>query len=100
MHPWEGETEPLYTDFEENGKYSWCKAPRLAGQPVQVGPTAQILAAYAAGQPQVKALVDSTCRTLKITPNQLGSTMGRLVARALRASLMADLSLHYLDKLA
>ncbi|NJC88463.1 MAG: nickel-dependent hydrogenase large subunit [Desulfuromonas sp.] len=99
LHPWEGETEPLYTDFEENGKYSWCKAPRLAGQPVQVGPTAQILAGYAAGQPQIKALVDSTCRTLKIKPMQLGSTMGRLVARALRASLMADLSLHYLDKL-
>ena len=50
LHPWEGETEPNYTDFKENGKYSWCKAPRLDGKPVQVGPLAQILAAYAVRQ--------------------------------------------------
>jgi len=24
-HPWEGETKPHYTDFEDSGKYSWCK---------------------------------------------------------------------------
>ena len=29
LHPWEGETKPEYTDFLDNGKYTWCKAPRL-----------------------------------------------------------------------
>ena len=27
LHPWEGETEPEYTDFQDDGKYSWVKAP-------------------------------------------------------------------------
>jgi hydrogenase large subunit len=33
LHPWKGVTEPNYTDFQADAKYSWCKAPRLAGQP-------------------------------------------------------------------
>ena len=49
-HPWEGETKPHYTDFEDSGKYSWCKAPRLDGKAVQVGPPAQLFAAYAGGK--------------------------------------------------
>ena len=27
LHPFEGETKPHYTDFEDDGKYSWVKAP-------------------------------------------------------------------------
>jgi hydrogenase large subunit len=99
LHPWEGETKPSYTDFKENGKYSWCKAPRLDGKPVQVGPPAQIFAAYLAGNARVKKLVDETCSKVGISVRDLHSTMGRLAARAIRAHVMADLSLEYLDKL-
>jgi hydrogenase large subunit len=99
LHPWEGETKPKYTDFQDNGKYSWCKAPRLNGKPVQVGPPAQLLAAYAGGNAKVKKLVDDTCRKIGVGVNDLHSTMGRLGARAVRAHLMADYSLEYLDKL-
>jgi hydrogenase large subunit len=98
-HPWEGETKPEYTDFQENGKYSWCKAPRFAGKPLQVGPPAQLFAAYANGNPKVKKLVDDSCRKIGVSVRDLHSTMGRLGARAIRAHLMADLSLEYLDKL-
>ena len=42
-HPWEGETSPHYTDFQDDGKYSWVKAPRFQGKPMQVGPLAQVL---------------------------------------------------------
>ena len=99
LHPWEGETRPDYTDFKENGKYSWCKAPRLDGKPVQVGPPAQIFAAYAAGNPKVKKLVDSANKSIGIGMKEYHSTMGRLLARAQRAHLMADISLDNLDKL-
>ena len=34
---------PKYTDFEDDGKYSWVKAPRFQGKPMQVGPLAQVL---------------------------------------------------------
>ena len=99
LHPWDGETKPSYTDFQDNGKYSWCKAPRLDGKPVQVGPPAQLFAAYAGGNEKVRKLVDASCAKIGVTANDLHSTMGRLGARAIRAHLMADYSLEYLDKL-
>lgn len=99
LHPWEGETKPDYTDFQENGKYSWCKAPRIDDKPIQVGPVAQLLAGYAAGNKRVRSLVDSTCSAVGVGVADLHSTMGRLAARGIRASLMSDLSLEYLDKL-
>ncbi len=99
LHPWDGETKPKFTDFQENGKYTWCKAPRLNGKAVQVGPPAQIFAAYVGGNQKVKQLVDATCAKIGIGVNDLHSTMGRLGARAIRAHIMADYSIEYLDKL-
>lgn len=97
--PWDGETEPYYTDFDPDGKYSWCKAPRLDGKAIQVGPVAQILASYVAGDAYVKGLVDSACKKLNIKVTDLQSTMGRHVTRAMRSVIMANKSLTYLDML-
>ena len=99
LHPWKGVTEPNYTDFQADAKYSWCKAPRLAGQPSQVGPLAQILVNYAAGDARVRRLVDDANTKLGLTLKDYHSTMGRLLARGMRAHLMADLSLEFLDQL-
>ncbi len=99
LHPWQGETQPDYTEFQPDGKYSWCKAPRLAGQPVQVGPVAQVLVNYAAGNARVRQLVDAANARLGIGLNDYHSTMGRLLARGIRAHIMASLSLEFLDKL-
>ena len=99
LHPWEGETKPEYSEFQDNGKYTWCKAPRLDGKPVQVGPPAQLFAAYAGGNAKVKKLVDASCAKIGVGVGDLHSTMGRLGARAIRAHLMADYALEYLDKL-
>jgi len=99
LHPWKGVTEPNYTDFQADAKYTWCKAPRLAGQPVQVGPLAQILVNYAAGDPRVRRLVDQANAKLGLTIKDYHSTMGRMLARGMRAHLLADLSLECLDQL-
>jgi len=99
LHPWKGVTQPNYTDFAADAKYSWCKAPRLAGQPVQVGPVAQILVNYAAGDARVRRLVDEANAKLGLTLKDYHSTMGRLLTRGMRAHLMADLSLEFLDQL-
>ncbi|HOW64330.1 MAG TPA: nickel-dependent hydrogenase large subunit [Candidatus Paceibacterota bacterium] len=98
-HPWQAQTRPQPGEFKADGKYSWCKAPRLAGQPVQVGPLAQILTNYAAGNPRVQSLVNETNGFLGIRIKDYLSTMGRFVARAIRTRIMADLSLEYVDKL-
>ena len=47
LHPWKGETVPAFTGWIDSGKYSWVKAPRFQGKPMQVGPLAQVLVGYA-----------------------------------------------------
>ncbi len=48
-HPWEEETVPKYTEWEDDGDYSWVKSPRFQDEPMQVGPLAQVLAGLASG---------------------------------------------------
>ncbi|WP_022851983.1 nickel-dependent hydrogenase large subunit [Limisalsivibrio acetivorans] len=99
LHPWKGETEPSYGEFDDEGKYTWVKAPRLEGKPAQVGPLAQILVNYAAGDEKVTELVNSAASTLGIGLDDLHSTMGRHYARAARAVVMADKAVEYIDAL-
>ncbi|MBU1986709.1 MAG: nickel-dependent hydrogenase large subunit, partial [Proteobacteria bacterium] len=100
-HPYEEETVPEYTDFQDDGKYTWLKAPRFAGQPMQVGPLAQMLVGYAQGHEEIiknvnnaLALVSSVAG-VTVGPEILHSTLGRHVARAVRASMLADLALKH-----
>ena len=98
-HPFEEETEPKYTGFQDDGRYSWVKAPRFQGKPMQVGPLAHMLVGYAAGEPRVKKLVDDSLATAsslagtRLGPQVLHSTLGRHLARAVRATLLADVAL-------
>ena len=98
LHPWKGETEPDYTDFHENGKYSWVKAPRFEGQPAQVGPLANVLCGVAAGNPLMTkwtgAALDkiSAIAKVKATPAMLHSTLGRHGARAVRTAVLSELA--------
>jgi hydrogenase large subunit len=98
LHPWKGETDPNFTDFQENGKYTWVKAPRFEGKPMQVGPLANMLAGFAAGNPLVKKYVVKALDTvgavanIKVGPEVLHSTLGRHAARAVRAAVLAELA--------
>ena len=104
-HPWKEETEPQYTGFQDQGKYSWAKAPRFAGEPMQVGPLAQVLVGYALGHEIIKKWTDEAISRIsaisgkRITIEDFHSTMGRQVARAIRAAVLADLALKHLDLL-
>jgi hydrogenase large subunit len=105
-HPYEEETVPKYTDFQDDGKYSWVKAPRLDGKPMQVGPLAQVLVGYATGHPLIKPEVDAALSTagsiagVKLGPEVLHSTLGRHLARAIRAKVIAGLGLKHWGLLA
>ncbi len=104
-HPWNEETVPNYTDFQENGKYSWAKAPRFNGQPMQVGPLAQVLVGYVSGHETTRKWVDSALKKVseiagaRVGVDALLSTPGRHLARAIRASMVADYALKHLDLL-
>jgi hydrogenase large subunit len=114
-HPWEEETVPEYTGFksdgtvDENGKYSWSKAPRFKHNgeyvPMQVGPLAQILVGYAQGHELTKKYVDQALSMLSslaganVDVEALQSTPGRHLARAVRAQILSDLALKQWEQL-
>lgn len=86
-HPSSGETRP------EPGKkagYSWIKSPRYDGKVYEVGPLARVMVTYAAGNPIVKALADSTLARFKASPKAMFSVLGRHAARALYTKVVAD----------
>jgi len=105
LHPWKGETNPEYTDFQDNGKYTWVKAPRYQGRPMQVGPLSNILVGYAQGHALTRKWADlaldriSSAAKRKMTPDKLQSTMGRYAARAIRSAMLADLAVKHCELL-
>jgi hydrogenase large subunit len=105
-HPYEEETVPKYTDFQDDGKYSWVKAPRFGGKPMQVGPLAQVLVGYAQGHELTKKWVDAAVQQLRArTGIQVGlqhlqSTLGRHAARAIRTAVISELALKHWTLLA
>jgi hydrogenase large subunit len=94
LHPWDGITEPRYAgprppykQLDESAKYSWLKAPRWNGRPMEVGPLARILVGYAAGRNDFKEVVNEALGRLKLQPAALFSTLGRTAARGLETRL-------------
>ncbi len=96
-HPFNGTTVPQYTGpqppyeyLDENGKYSWVKAPRWRGIPVEVGPLARVAVGYASGRQEFVSVVNEALVRLGWKDvNFLFSTMGRTLARGLETRLCA-----------
>ncbi len=105
LHPWQGETKPQYTDFDPRGKYSWSKAPRFQGKPMQVGPTAEVLIAFAQGHEPTRRWATKVLETagsiakVKLSPAVLESTLGRHAARAVRCAVLSELALKHWELL-
>lgn len=106
LHPWDGETKASYTGpkapyeyLQDEKKYTFMKAPRYNGKPMEVGPLARMLVGYAAGQPDIKAIVDETLKTLNVGPEALFSTLGRTAARGMESILYARLMRTWYDDL-
>lgn len=106
LHPYDGETQLNYTgpkppfkqlNVEES--YSWLKSPRWKGHVMEVGPLARVLMMYARGNPDAKALVDSTLAKLELPVSALFSTMGRTAARTLESKLIVDKMSTWYDNL-
>jgi len=98
--PWQGKTDPDYTDFRENGKYSWVKAPRYDGAPMQVGPLSNVLVGYASGHALTRKWADLAFEKIsalgvQVKINDMQSTMGRYLARAIRSAMLSDLALQH-----
>ena len=96
LHPYEGQTNPKYDDFHDDGKYSWIKAPTFQDKRAQVGPLANVLGMYAAGHEPTKrhltklVEVASKVAGTQIPLTALHSTIGRIAARAVRCAVLHE----------
>ncbi|MDT3735175.1 MAG: nickel-dependent hydrogenase large subunit [Denitratisoma sp.] len=97
LHPYKGETKPQYTDFKEDGKYSWLKSPTFYGKPAQVGPLARVLCMLAAGHEPTKKYATAALDTVsalaktKVGLDAMHSTIGRHAARAVSCAVQVDM---------
>ncbi len=96
LHPYEGETIPKYTGpqapwtyLQDQEKYTWMKAPRYDGMPMEVGPLARILVAYVSGHEGVREVGGEALGKLGVGPQALLSTLGRTAARGIETVLIA-----------
>jgi hydrogenase large subunit len=106
-HPYVEETVPKFVDSDSNsnGKYSWVKSPSFMNKPAEVGPVASVLAMNAARhEPAVNYTrwmldkinsIGSTRQKIDILP----STMGRHIARSIRAAVVHDAMIQQWDAL-
>jgi hydrogenase large subunit len=105
LNPTKGVTTPEYSDYNVDTKYTWSKAPRYDGKPIEVGGLARLLVAYTRGVPRIKELIDSTLAALStaagttLTPAALVSTLGRTAGRNLEALYVSELMLTYMNEL-
>ncbi len=100
-HPYEETTDPKYTSYDRNDRYSFVKAPRFQDKPAQVGPLAQVLTSYALGDKRTKKYAGAFIDAVKaVSGKQIGlgalhSTLGRIAARAIRCAVINDMALNH-----
>ncbi len=112
LHPFDGVTDPNFVlgpktkgtrtnieNVDEGAKYSWVKSPRWKGNPVEVGPLARYIVAYARGNKEVTEQVTMVLKTLDVPVTALFSTLGRTAARGLEASWAAHKMKYFYDQL-
>jgi hydrogenase large subunit len=106
LHPYKGETElhytgpkPPYQHLDVARDYSWLKAPRWKGKPMEVGPLARVLMMYAKGHEQTKELVTMALTKLDAPVSALYSTLGRTAARTLETKIIVDAMQGWYDQL-
>ena len=74
-----------------DGKYSWARAPRYAGEVMEVGPAARVVNTYHAGtNPALTQLIDRTNHELGISLDDYVSVLGRHLSRCVLAQLTID----------
>ncbi len=90
-------TEPEYTEYDVDDRYSWVKCPAYNGKPMEAGGFARILSAYKRNVPFIKENVDALlvalgaeAGDLSVLQNTLGRTGSRQIETLYIAQLMKD----------
>lgn len=96
-HPSDGDTVP---DASRARAYSWVKAPRYKGKPMEVGPLARVAVNYFnPGGSWIKGKLDAVLGQLNLPLTKLNSVLGRHVARGLEAQWIGHQVMQWLDEI-
>ena len=96
-------TDPNFTEYNVDDRYSWVKAPAYDGKPMEAGSMARIFAAYVRGVPFIKEQVDAVLGILGAKPGDLAafqSTLGRTAIRQIETIYIANLMVEWVNELA
>ena len=103
--PYDETTEPSYTDLNEDGtlktegKYSWIKAPRYQGQPMEVGPAARMVIGYLKNGQYIRPVMQNFMDETGLELIDFSTTVGRNAARAVEAEVTCDLIFSFVSEL-
>jgi ferredoxin hydrogenase large subunit len=89
-HPYEGVTDPDYSDYDRNGKYSWSKAPRYKDEAMETGALARRVLAYGRGEKDTVSRLDGWLKACGLKKEDLFSTMGRTAARMVECTILIN----------
>ena len=95
-------TDPDYTDYNVDDRYTWVKCPTYDGKPMEAGSMSRIFAAYVRGVPFIKENVDALLGILGAQPGDLSafqSTLGRTAIRQVETMYVADLMVEWVNEL-
>jgi quinone-reactive Ni/Fe-hydrogenase large subunit len=94
--PYDETTEPFYTDLnpdgtlKSEGKYSWVKAPRYKGFPMEVGPLSRMIVGYVKNSAIIRPYMERFMEATGMELLDFSTTIGRNAARAVEAQICAD----------
>ena len=97
LHPSQGATVP---DPNKPNAYTWLKAPRYKGRPMEVGPLARVMTLlHAPGTSPQKEEVTALLKSLGLAPDKMVSVLGRHLSRALETKWLAAQAFRWLEEL-
>lgn len=99
LHPQVGETVPDFTGLDVSDRYSWLKAPRNAGDAMEVGPLARVLVGYGLGQAEFVNAVKGFLNDTGLSEADLLSSLGRTAARGLETAIIGNAMADWVNEL-
>ena len=94
-------TEPEFTSYDVNDRYSWIKCPAYDGKPYEAGGLSRILVAYKRNVPFVVEQVNGLLEALGAPGNVAAaqSTLGRTAVRQIESLYIAGLMKDWVGEL-
>ena len=92
-------TDPDFTSYDVNDRYSWIKAPAYDGKSYEAGSLARVLVAYMRGVPFITESVNSLLDTLSLQVSDTNSTLGRTAVRQIETLYVATLMKEWVGEL-